>query len=140
MYRAKVVKACHTVNEQRLKQQAEGKTKCVRISEEKYGKKKYVSESKIHFVREMYKTRYGMMPFAGNYQRDQRFARTEWLCRCGEAKEEERHLMSGNCEVYGDIVSAYTNLEDDNQLVKFFNEILAKRDELEERDKNSGPN
>ena len=98
VYRSKVVIACHKVNEQRLKRQADGKTKCAKIIEEKYGKKKYISESKIHHVREMYKARYGMMPFAGNYRRDRRFARTEWLCRCGES-EEEQHIMSGNCEV-----------------------------------------
>ena len=101
VYRSKVVIACHKVNEQRLKRQADGKTKCAKIIEEKYGKKKYISESKIHHVREMYKARYGMMPFAGNYRRDRRFARTEWLCRCGES-EEEQHIMSGNCEVYGE--------------------------------------
>ena len=106
----------------------------------KYGKKKYISDSKIHHVREMYKARYKMMPFAGNYRRDRRVARTEWLCRCGESKEEERHIMSGNCEVYGEIRSAYTNLNDDEQLVKFFNEVLAKRDELEEEDELNNAN
>ena len=78
-----------------------------------------------------------MMPFAGNYQRDQWFARTDWLCRCGQAKEEEGHLTSGNCEVYGDIRANYSDLNDDNQLVNFFKEILAKRDELEEGDRNN---
>ena len=119
VYRSKVVNACHRVNEQRLKNQADGKTKCAKITEEKYGKKNYISDSKIHNVREMYKGRYKMMPYAGNYQRDRRFARTEWLCRCGESKEEEQHIMSGNCEVYGEIRSAYTNLNNDEQLVSF---------------------
>ena len=76
-----------------------------------------------------------MLPFAGNFSRDQRFSRTDWLCRCGRANEEERHLLSGNCEVYGEIRSSYTDLNDDDQLVKFFNEVLFKRDELEENDK-----
>ena len=52
-------------------------------------------------------------------------------------KEEEQHLLSGNCEVYGDIKAAYPNLSDDEQLVKFFNEVLAMRDKLEEEDKTS---
>ena len=42
--------------------------------------------------------------------------------------------MSGNCEVYGEIRSAYTNLNDDEQLVRFFNEILAKREEIDEKE------
>ena len=64
-----------------------------------------------------------------------RFARTEWLCRCGFAKEEEQHLLSGNCEVYGEIRAGYSNFNDDEQLVKFFNEVLDMRDKLEEEDK-----
>ena len=77
-----------------------------------------------------------MYPFAGNYSRDRRFARTEWLCHCGNAREEESHLISGNCEVYGDIRDKFENLDDDQNLVKFFNEVLARRDVLvdEERE------
>ena len=81
----------------------------------------------------MYRTRFGMLPFAGNYQKDRRFARTEWLCHCLKAKEEESHLIAGNCEVYGEIRAKYDILKDDNDLVHFFNDILAKRDELDRK-------
>ena len=84
----------------------------------------------------MYKTRYGMMSFAGNYAKDRRFARSNWLCKCGKSREEESHLISGNCEVYGEIRSSYSDLNDDKQLVDFFNEVLSRRDELEEKEKN----
>ena len=94
----------------------------------------YISDSLMYNVRQMYKTRYKMLPFAGNYTKDKRFARSHWLCRCGE-KEEESHLLSGNCEVYGEIRWKYTNLNDDKQLVDFFNEVLARRDKLEEEEK-----
>ena len=76
-----------------------------------------------------------MLPFAGNYTKDKRFARSDWLCKCGESKEDESHLLSGNCEVYGEIMNNYSNLNDDKQLVDFFNEVLARRDELEEEEK-----
>ena len=79
----------------------------------------------------MFRTRFGMMPFAGNYSRDRRFARTEWLCRCRKARENESHLISGECEVFGDLKSKYDNLDDEENLVKFFNEILAMRDKLD---------
>ena len=102
-YRKIVLKACHKLNEQRLRKKADGKQKCERIPEESYGKKRYISSSFIHEVRQMYKTRFGMQPFAGNFSHNRRFARTEWLCRCGISKEEEGHILSGNCEVYGDI-------------------------------------
>ena len=48
-----------------------------------------------------------------------------------KAKEEESHLIAGNCEVYGAIQAKYDILKDDNDLVHFFNDILAKRDELD---------
>ena len=57
------------------------------------------------------RTRFGMHPFAGNYSHDRRFARNDWLCRCRQAKESESHLLSGECEVYGDIRDEFNNLE-----------------------------
>ena len=75
-----------------------------------------------------------MLPFAGNYAKDKRFARSDWLCKCREAKEDESHLISGNCDVYGEIRRKYSSLDDDNQLVNFFNEVLSRRDELEEEE------
>ena len=34
-----------------------------------------------------------MFHFAGNYGKDRRFTRSEWLCLCGEENEEESQLM-----------------------------------------------
>ena len=76
-----------------------------------------------------------MQPFAGNYSKDNRFSRTEWLCRCREAREEESHLMNGNCPVYREIRQKYDNLDDDETLAQYFKEILEMRDKLEKEDK-----
>lgn len=132
LYRKIVTKACHKENEKRLRKQAEGKSKCTRIDKEAYGKKDYIINKDIKSVREIFRTRFGMMPFAGNYSRDCRFARTEWLCRCQKAREDESHLISGECEVFGTLRKKYDNLEDDENLVNFFNEILEMRDKLDE--------
>ena len=56
-----------------------------------------------------------------NYKR---FAKYNWLCRCEEAREDESHLVSGKCKVYGDLTS-------DDGLVQFFTAVLAKRDQLD---------
>ena len=64
----------------------------------------------------MYRTRFGMQPFAENNSHDQRFARTERLCQCQEAREEESHLVSGNCPVFGEIWAKFNNLDDDENL------------------------
>ena len=116
--------------------QAEDKEKCRRISQENYGEKAYIKNEKIQYVRDMFRTRFGLQPFAGNYSNDRRFLRTNWLCRCKISREEESHLMSGNCEVYGEIRGKYDNLEDDENLVQFFTEVLQVRDELEENENN----
>ena len=79
-------------------------------------------------------SQFGMHPFAGNFSHDYRFYRTNWLCRCLEEREDENHLLSGKCNIYGSIREKYDKLDDDESLVKFFNEILEKREELEKND------
>ena len=121
--------ACHTKNEKTMREQARGK--CERIQHEEYGRKEYISQKNIQDVRQQYRSRFGLQPFAGNYSKDKRFARTNWLCRCKEEREEETHLMSGQCTVFGDLALKYNDLTDDENLVQFFSEVLARRDELD---------
>ena len=79
-------------------------------------------------VRNCFKSRVGMMPFAGNFSRDKKYAKTIWLCRCGTEKEEETHLKDGNCPIYADIRADYGDLEDLEGLVSFFTRVLERRD------------
>ena len=99
---------------------------------EEYGKKEYIKNKNIHHVRQMFRTKYGMHSFAGNYSRDRRFARTEWLCQCRKSREDENHLMSGECDTYGDIRKEFGDLTDIENLTKLFEAVLKKRDILEE--------
>ena len=78
-----------------------------------------------------------MNPFAGNFANDKRFARNGALCRCQLAAEEESHLLSGNCPIFGSIREKYEDLNDDENLVKFFNEVLSMRDEIDEQEEGS---
>ena len=50
---------------------------------------------------------------------------------CGEEMEQESHLLAGRCKVYGDIREKYGELEDEEDLVSFFMEVLERREELE---------
>ena len=72
-----------------------------------------------------------MLPFAGNYCHDRRFSHTEWLCFCGEVREDESHLLAGACMIYGGIRQKYGDLDDDEDLIDFFNKVLEKREEVE---------
>ena len=74
-----------------------------------------------------------MLPFAENYKHDKRFAKSNWLCRCGYS-EDENHLTSGLCPIYGDLVSKDLDFSLDEYLVLLFTDILERRDELEKSD------
>ena len=96
--------------------QSEDKVKCKKIKEECYGKKSCFAEAKICEVRDLFKTGFGLQPFAGNFSHDRRFARTNWLCKCLSSRELEDHIRSGLCPVYGDIQRKYGVLKDDYEL------------------------
>ena len=66
---------------------------------EDYGKKEYLNDRKIEDVRQMFKTRVGLLPFVGNFSHDKRFANTGWLCRCG-VKENETHTRIRHSSAY----------------------------------------
>ena len=122
--------ALHDKNEKNLRILATGK--CERFTSEQYGKKEYMSKKNIFEVRTQYRSRFGLLAFAGNYQHDKRFAQSNWLCRCGEAREDESHLRSGKCKVYGDIVERFSDLSQDESLVQFFAAVLERRDQLDD--------
>lgn len=124
-----VREAIHKKNESMLRLLAVGK--CQRIVGEDYGKKQYISKKNIFNVRQQYRARFGLEKFAGNYSNDRRFSSSEWLCRCLEAREDESHLTSGKCKVFGDIKERFGDLHDDENLVQFFQEVLTRRDEID---------
>ena len=128
-YKRTLIQACHLRNEERLRTQGEGK--CARFGQETYGRKEYLQKKNIFHVRQQFRARFGLQPFAGNYSHDRRFAGSQWLCKCQEAREEEAHLLSGQCKVYGDLALQYSDFTNDDNLVQFFNDVLARRDQLD---------
>ena len=127
-----VTRALHIKNEQMLRLLAHGK--CERINREEYGKKEYISSKDIQSVRQHYRTRYGLLPFAGNYSHNKKYATTNYLCRCNENREDESHLTSGDCKVFGDLLDKFGDLSNDENLIKFFGEVLSRRDEIDKLD------
>ena len=109
-----------------------GKTKCERILMDGYGKKKYLTDNILSKMRSIFKTRVKLLPFGGNFKNDKRFAKTKWRCLCKEEIEEESHLLSGKCTVYGDLRSMVEDVRDDHQLATFFAAILERREQMEE--------
>ena len=128
-YKKVSIEACHYLNENWLRSKAKGK--CARIIHEVYEKKEYLKNKNINKVRQQFCSRFGLQPFAGNYSGDNRFARSNWLCKCQVAREEELHIMSGKCTVYGDLPQKFGDLSNDENLVNLFTEVLARRDYLD---------
>ena len=101
--------------------------KCERISKEEYGRKNYIDKKNIFHIRQQYRSRFGLLDFAGNYGQDKRFLKTGGLCRCQESREDESHLLSGRCKVYGDLTEGFNDLTDDEELVQFFVAVFSRR-------------
>ena len=132
-FRMQVTEACHRLNEERLREEMEGKRKCQKILADGYGRKEYFNKKIPAQVRMYFSTRTDMLAIAGNFSKDRRFQRTDWLCRCGH-REEQEHLLR-HCPLYDDIRSKYDELDSDESLVPFFQEVLDKRDKLYEKEK-----
>ena len=123
--------SCQAKNQQILRKQAENKKKCSKVFKEVCGFKSYMSDENINEVRKYFKTRTGMLPFAANYPGDRRFARTQWLCGCGQ-REEEEHIIEGRCPLYSDLRGEFGDLARDEELVSFLSQVLRRREQLEE--------
>ena len=57
------------------------------------------------------------------------------MCQCLKTVEEEDHIVSGQCEVYGDLRSQFGDLQQDKNLVQYFQAVLDRKDILEEVDR-----
>ena len=132
-FRKTVTAACHQMNEVRLCEEMKGQTKCEKILAEGYGRKEYFKKTLPGQVCQYFATRTSMLAIAGNFSPDRRFERTDWLCVCGQ-REEQEHLLR-HCPMYDDIRAKYEELESDESLVPFFQEVLEKRDKQMEKEK-----
>ena len=92
-YRLLVVQACHAKNKERILLAASN-SKCSRIKEETYGKKSYIGTQNIKNCRSWFRTRFGLIFFAGNYSHSKQYSKTNWMCRCGLEREEEGHIIN----------------------------------------------
>ena len=134
-YRQLLTQACHEKNIQILRATAT-EVKCGRIKTEEYGAAVYSKNTTIEETRKWFRSRYKLQEFAGNYANDRsRFAKTDWLCRCKLSTEDEDHIVSGQCPVYGGLRTQCGDLGEDRNLVAFFKAILDMRDKLEEEDR-----
>ena len=134
-FRKLVTGALHKENERRLRKGAETKEKCINIKTESYGKKKYFKDKNIKASRNHYRARFRMQNFAGNFSKDKRFAKSNWLCKCKSSIESETHILEGKCETYSKIRNKYKDLTTEDNLVAFYSEVLEERERLEDEER-----
>ena len=138
-YRRMVTLRCKELDMMRMMEEAGEMEKCKRIMRDPCGKKPYMTDNLMAKVRQIFLTRVKLQPFAGNFKKDKRFAKTKWLCRCGWEIEQESHLLSGGCPIYGDLVNLVEDKEDDMDILAFFTAVLKRRGELEEEERSREP-
>ena len=87
-------------------------------------------------MRNVYRTRYGQRDFAGNFSKDNKYRKTNWMCLCLQSKEKESHIISEQYPVYSDIRQKYLNFANGEDLVLYFDKVLERRDliDFKERD------
>ena len=72
-YRKIVTEACHKLNEERIRKATENSVKCKRIKDEKYGGQVYFDKKDINYSREIFRARYGLKEFVGNYSHNKKY-------------------------------------------------------------------
>ena len=85
-------------------------------------------------VRNIYRTRYCQRDFAGNFSNNNKYRKTDWMCICGQSKEKEGHITSGQCPIYSDIREKYLDFNNDEDLVSYFDEVLKRRELIQSMD------
>ena len=69
--------------------------------------------------------------FAGNYSHNRKLAKSDWLYRCKTDREEEGHIIRGQCSVYEDLRPQFGDLSE----VDYFQAVLDRREDLENEDR-----
>ena len=85
-------------------------------------------------ARQIFKTRFGMLDLAANYKNSSKYKNSDGLCKCTQEKEQESHILSGNCDIYGDIRRKHL-VNSDESLMRFFREVMQRREALEEQER-----
>ena len=71
-----------------------------------------------------------MLPFAGNFRNDRKYAAYNWKCVCASlVMEREEHIVE-ECVFYKEIREKFGSLDDDEVLCNSFTEVLVKINEI----------
>ena len=92
--------------------------------------KDYIKQKSINKVRYTFATRVMMLKFAGNYSHES-FRKSNWLSEVCDLQIKEDQVHFTQCSGYDDL-KVSTDIEYNNDdLVSFYQDVLARRDEID---------
>ena len=127
VYNAEVKKACKLMEDIMMKTETTDMEKMRVIRAEEWGIKDYVKNGSLWSVRKTWEARAFMLHVAGNYSHNNKYQATGWQCQACvlQVREDQDHLSV--CQGYSDLRQDL-DLENDNDLVEFFRQVMARRE------------
>ena len=129
-YNEVVKTACKWRDEAMMKEEMEPmKEKKMRtMFYQNLGLKDYVKRGTLFSTRKTWEVRSHMLDVAGNYPGHRKYEPSNWMCQAcgGVVREDQEHLTQ--CKGYEDL-RGDTDLENQEELVKFFSRVMDRRKE-----------
>ena len=126
-YRKLLSEACINADTTELKAEMDKLKKCAKIKLEDCRLKPYLTRKVLRDVRDIFRERNFLLPFAGNYPNSKHFKSVTCPACDSSEREDQSHILI--CDGYTDIRKEY-NMEDDDDLLQFYRRVLERRDEM----------
>ena len=130
-YFKKLKEACRVRDEVDMKKAMTSMEKMVILNNEDCKIKDYIKQKSINKVRDTFATRVMMLKFAGNYSHDERFRKSNWLCEACDLQITEDQVHITQCSGYTDLKVSRDIEFNNDDLVSFYQDVLARRDEID---------
>ena len=108
------------------------KSKCEGIKDDEFKVQDYMTVNSLKDIRELFRIKIRMNHLRGNFPSDPSFRVDGGMAcvGCGASKETNSHVTE--CAAYADLLVG-RDLSNDKDLVKFFSDVMDRRDQKEKR-------
>ena len=126
--------SCLERDEKEMREKMASMSKCEAIRRDEFKIQDYMKSNSLGDIREIFRIKTRMNHLQGNFSRDPKYrGEAGMVCvGCGSIKETNSHVTE--CDVYADLLVG-KDLSDDRDLVKFFRDVMKRRENIEEKKK-----
>ena len=126
-----IEQACYDKDERELKEKLG--SKCSNMSEDAFKVHDYMKVNALSDIRELFRIKTRMNKLRANFPSDPKCrAEGGMVCLgCGANMESNSHVTE--CAAYAADLLVGRDLDDDGDLVKFFRDVMARREEIEKK-------